>query len=139
MRRNIVSSRLYDTPVEGWTQGVRVEPGHELVFVSGLTARDAAGNVMDGSIEAQARRVFENMRNILHDAGCDLSDVVQMRWYMLDFEAFNRLNDIRREYLGEPLPASTGVAVSRFLDKRQLIEIEAIAAVPIRTRDDETS
>lgn len=131
MTRQPIRSPLYSVPMKGWTQGIRVPAGSDLIFVSGLTARGVDGQVIEADIETQARKIFDNLQTILSAAEATLDDVVQMRLYMKDFRDHPIVHRVRLEYFGEPLPASTGVAVTHFYDERQLLEIEAVAAVKV--------
>jgi enamine deaminase RidA (YjgF/YER057c/UK114 family) len=137
MSRTVVNSPLYKVPIavdEGrppFSQSVRVDAGASLLFVSGLTSRDADGEfVHAGDLENQVRQVMTNLSNVLQAAGASLADVVKITTFVLDPDAIPRISRIRLEYLGEPGPASSTVAVARLVDPRMLIELEAVAVLP---------
>jgi enamine deaminase RidA (YjgF/YER057c/UK114 family) len=71
-----------------------------------------------------------NLSNVLQAAGASLADVVKITTFVLDPDAIPRISRIRLEYLGEPGPASSTVAVARLVDPRMLIELEAVAVLP---------
>jgi enamine deaminase RidA (YjgF/YER057c/UK114 family) len=99
--------------------------------VSGLTSRDATGEfVHAGDLEAQVRQVMSNLANVLEAAGATLDDVAKITTFVLDPDAIPRISKLRLEYLGEPGPASSTVAVARLVDPRMLIELEAVAVLP---------
>ena len=101
------------------------------VYVSGQVPIDPDGGLVgEGDLEAQAHQVFRNIDELLRAGGATLGDVVQITYYVRDMGEFARLLPIRRAYLSEPYPASTGVEVSRLFDERWLIEISAVAIVP---------
>lgn len=136
MSRRVVNSPRYDVPVREsvdqpqFTQAVVVEPGSEMIFVSGITSRGPDGELLhDGDIDAQTRQVLENLSAILEAADATMDDVVKITTFVRDAEHIRRVSRLRRQYFGEPPPASSTVEVSRLFDTRQLIEIEAIAAV----------
>jgi enamine deaminase RidA (YjgF/YER057c/UK114 family) len=109
---------------------VTVIPGR-LIFVSGLLARDPAGEIIGkGDMAAQIRQVGENLEAALAAAGASLSDLVRTQTFTTDIDEFFRHVDVRMSFLGAALPTSTTIGVSRLSHPDFLVEIEAIAAVP---------
>ena len=102
----------------------------ELLFISGLTSRDADGNVVGaGDIKLQTETILENMKRLLAEAGGSMADIVKVTVFIRDMEQFDEIHEVRRRYFSEPYPASSMVEVSRLVSPEHLIEIEAIAAV----------
>ena len=100
-----------------------------LVFCSGQIALDpATGNLIEGDFSAQARRVFENLRAVLRDAGADFSRVVKATVYLADLTNFPTLNSIYAEVFGEHKPARSTVGVAQ-LPRGAAVEIDLIAVV----------
>jgi 2-iminobutanoate/2-iminopropanoate deaminase len=133
--RNVVNSARYHVPVPVFTQAVRVPADAELIYVSGITAREADGTLVGvGDIEAQTRQVLENIKNILAEVGATMDDVVHTLTHVLDANDIPKISVIRREYYGDPPPTSTTVQVGRLFDPDQLIEITVTAVVPKRPR-----
>lgn len=129
--RDVINSPNHVVPVAGFTQAVRAPAGSQLIFVSGVTARDEEGNVADlGDVAAQTRRVLRALTSILAEAGATLDDVVKTVTYMRNMEDHAAMHEVRREFFGDHPPASSTVEVSRLYHPDQLIEIDAIAAVP---------
>ena len=128
--RDYVQPDGLSKPIGVWAPAVVVRKG-TLVFVSGLTSRDEAGNVAHvGDIEGQTRQVCENLRTALHSVGGQLSDVVSVLVHVVDIGEFDTIHRVRREFFPENPPSSTMVEVTRLVDERSLIEITAIAALP---------
>jgi enamine deaminase RidA (YjgF/YER057c/UK114 family) len=102
-----------------------------LVFLSGTTATDDAGNIVGpGDIVAQTRRIFEKFSLILQSVGGNLSNIVETTDYVLSFEEYNKTAALRRElFKGPPWPAATGVMVAGLIREGALIEIKGIAAL----------
>ncbi len=97
------------------------------VFTSGqLPLQPATGETVSGGIEAQTRRVLENLREVLDEAGSSLEQIVKTTVFLKDLSDFARVNEVYAEYLGATTPARSCVEVSR-LPKEVLIEVEAIA------------
>jgi 2-iminobutanoate/2-iminopropanoate deaminase len=101
------------------------------VFVSGQLPVDANGELVGGDdVAEQARAVFQNIRDILQEAGCDLQDIVQVNLFLLDVHDIPRIASLRRELFGEHRPASTAVGTSGLLLAGAKLEINAIAMRP---------
>jgi 2-iminobutanoate/2-iminopropanoate deaminase len=103
----------------------------DLLFVSGCVPLDIEGElILPGDLEAQTRKVMENMKNVLGAAGTDFSNVLKTTVFMTDISRRRIPDAIRREYFGEHPPASTIVEVTALTMDGIEIEIEAIAAIP---------
>src|SRR5579864_4350146 len=81
-------------------------------------------------IRAQTKAVIENIRDILHSAGAQLSDVVEITTYLVNMNDFAGYNEIYGEYFGYDGPARTTVAVHQLPHPHLLIEIRAVAYKP---------
>jgi 2-iminobutanoate/2-iminopropanoate deaminase len=102
--------------------------GRLTIFCSGQLGIDpATGLLVDGGIEAETRRVLENVREVLSAAGLGFEDVVKTTIFLVDLADFDIVNRVYGEHFNAPYPARSTVAVAA-LPRRALIEIEAIAA-----------
>ena len=114
-----------------WSQAILVERPGRMLFVSGLTSRSADGSVFgEGDIGAQTERVLEALAEVLRVAGGSLDDIVKLTVFVRDIDKFDTIHAVRKRYFDEPYPASSMVEVSRLVDPRSLIEIEAVAVLP---------
>jgi len=101
-----------------------------LVFISGMTARQADGSIAGiGNIEVQTRQVCENIKAAVEGAGGTLDDVCRVDVFVRNMEHFDAIHKVRREYFKPPLPASTMVEVTKMVSPDYLIEINAIAVI----------
>ena len=108
----------------------RVVRRGSIVVVSGCTAISEEGYVIGGvSVYDQAREAMERVEHALARVGAELSDVVQTRMYVTDIERSDEIGRAHREMFGEHPPATAMVEVSRLIDPRLLIEIEAMAVL----------
>ena len=115
---------------QGWKAG-------DLIIVGGQISADAQGHTISpGDIAAQTRNTFENISNVLKEAGADMTNVVKLNtYYKFDGEGpavtdfWQEMTKVRLEYLPDPGPAGTAVRVSGFAYQDLLIEVEAIASL----------
>jgi 2-iminobutanoate/2-iminopropanoate deaminase len=131
-RENIFPDALSKRVVNGhvlYSPVVTVVPG-KLVFISGLLARNQAGEIVgEGDIGRQIRQVGENLKAALAAAGASLSDLVRTQTFTTDIDGFFRNVDVRMEYFGPGLPTSTTVEVRRLSHPDFLVEVEAVAVI----------
>ncbi len=130
MAKTILLSSDVATPAGIMSQGVAV-PSGRMVFVSGQVARGVDGQLVGrGDIRAQTRKVLENTRSVLAEAGATMDDVVKVTVFVTNLaEHFSVIHEVRAEFFSSDYPASTLVEVSRLVDPDMLIEIEAVAVV----------
>jgi enamine deaminase RidA (YjgF/YER057c/UK114 family) len=129
--RTLVSSGSPWEPVVGYSRALRVG---DRVLVAGTTAVDANGNVVgEGDIGAQARFIFDKIGMALAAAGSRLADVVRTRIYVTDMARWEAVGLAHGEVFKDVRPVSTLVEVSKLIDPRLLVEIEAEAVVPVAT------
>lgn len=103
----------------------------DLLFVSGCVPMDESGALVGaGDLEAQTRKVMENMEKVLAAGGTDFSHVLKTTVFMTDIAQRKVPDAVRREYFGERPPASTILEVTALTAPGIDIEIEAIAAIP---------
>lgn len=115
-------------PISHFTDAVQAG---ELLFVSGIVAVDERRELVGGDdVVAQARCVFENMRQVLAAAGCTLADVVKVTVFLTDIADRPLVNPVRQEAFGETRPASTLVEVPALVIPGAKIEIECVALIP---------
>jgi len=99
----------------------------QLVFLSGQVPMDpTSGNLVDGDIAAQTRRVFENLGALLTAAGLSFGNVVRTTVFLADMNDFAAMNQVYATYFSEPYPARSTVQVAR-LPKDARVEIDLIA------------
>ncbi len=97
------------------------------VWCSGQVGLDpATGELVAGGLEAEARRVLDNLSAVLEAAGVSFADVVKTTIYLTDLGDFAALNQIYGEYVGSPPPARATVQVVA-LPKGARVEIDAVA------------
>ena len=98
------------------------------VFLSGQIPLDpATGQLVEGDIATQARRVFDNLRAVCEAAGGSLDDVARVGIYLMDLEDFAAVNAVMAEAFTAPYPARSTIQVSG-LPRGARVEVDAILA-----------
>ena len=125
-RSNLSTGAPWETQV-AYSRAVRVG---RFIAVSGTAAVDEDGRLVgEGDMYAQARQCIEVIATALERAGGRLSDVVRTRMYVTDIERWAEAGRAHQEAFGDVMPASTMVEVSRLIDARMLVEMEADAII----------
>jgi len=101
----------------------------DFIFVSGQVAKDADGNMCDGTSEEQCRSTIEAIRRVLNADGADLEDIVRISVFLEDTRDFGRYNRTFAEYFPQGLLARTTVEARAAISTK--IEMDAIAYKPL--------
>jgi reactive intermediate/imine deaminase len=124
--KQIISTADAPAAIGIYSQAVRVG---NTIWVSGQIPLDPATQEMvGGDVEAQVRRVFENLKAIVLAAGASLDDVVKASVFLTDLKNFALVNKVMAEYFREPYPARAAVGVAA-LPRGAQVEVECIVAL----------
>ena len=114
-----------DAPAAIGTYSQAVRAG-DTVYLSGQIPLDPKSmKLVEGDFEAQARRVFENLRAVCRAAGGDFDKVVRVTVYLTDLANFAKVNEVMATYFREPYPARAAIGVAS-LPRGALVEIDAV-------------
>ena len=86
----------------------------------------STGELVTGSVEAQAEQAFENLCHLVEDSGSKVENIVKTTVFIKQMIDFGKINEFYKKYFKDPFPARSCVEVSR-LPKDVLLEVEAIA------------
>ncbi|MFH1564534.1 MAG: RidA family protein [bacterium] len=99
---------------------------NNLIFCSGQIALDPkSGEMVEGGIENETKRVMENLKAVIQKAGSDMDKVLKTTIYLTDLSNFKIVNEIYGSYFTENPPARATVEVSN-LPKGAQVEIEMV-------------
>ncbi len=114
-----------------YTPAKKIDLGDSyLIFVSGVQAPKGEFNeVATEDVAEQTKLVFQEISDILKQAGATLDDVVKAVIYLKDINDFEIVSPIRAEYFKSSMPVSTMVEVGGFVRKGSKIEIEVTAII----------
>jgi enamine deaminase RidA (YjgF/YER057c/UK114 family) len=110
--------------VVGYSRAVVAGPW---VLVAGSTSTVDGEVRHEGDAYAQTLEAFGVVRRALEAAGLGLADVVRTRMYVADISVQDDVARAHRELFADVRPAATMLEVSRFVDPRMLVEVEADA------------
>jgi 2-iminobutanoate/2-iminopropanoate deaminase len=101
----------------------------DLLFLSGSIPLDpVSGQLVEGGIVNQTRRVMENIKALLAAAGADFSSVARTTVFMVDLGEFALMNEVYASYFTAPYPARSTVQVVK-LPKDVRVEIDVLAVL----------
>jgi reactive intermediate/imine deaminase len=123
MARTPVSTPHAPQAIGTYSQAMR---SGSTVYLSGQIPLDpVTGEMVAGDMEAQVRRVFQNLKALAAAAGSDLDHAVRVTVYLTDLQHFALVNRVMAEYFSQPYPARAAVGVAA-LPKGAAVEIDAI-------------
>jgi reactive intermediate/imine deaminase len=114
-----------DAPKAIGTYSQAIRSGNT-VYLSGQIPLDpASGQLVDGGMEAQIRRVFDNLSAVATAAGGDLSRLVKLNVFLTDLGHFQLVNQVMAEYFTEPYPARAAIGVAA-LPRGAAVEMDGV-------------
>ncbi|ADC72500.1 endoribonuclease L-PSP [Thioalkalivibrio sp. K90mix] len=127
MSREIIQTENAPAAIGPYSQAVRAG---DTLYLSGQIPLDPATmELVDGGIEDQIRRVFDNLKAVLEAANADFSDIAKLNIFLIDLTHFPLVNKIMSEVFAEPYPARAAIGVAA-LPKGAQVEMDAIAWCP---------
>lgn len=125
MSRQPIATDKAPAAIGPYSQAVR---SGSFVFLSGQIPLDpATGQLVDGDISAQSRRVFDNLQAVCVAAGGSLDQVARIGIYLTDLGDFAAVNAVMAEYFTAPYPARSTIEVAG-LPRGAQVEVDAILA-----------
>src|SRR6201981_2203558 len=110
MTKTSVTSRELAPPVGPFSQAIEVGG---FLYVSGQVGQDpATGKVVEGGIEAETERVFQNLSAVLKAAGKSFDHVACARVFLTNMSDYVAMNGIYAKYFRPPFPARTAIGVA---------------------------
>jgi enamine deaminase RidA (YjgF/YER057c/UK114 family) len=130
----IHNPRELGTPLGPYSQVARVK-ANEFLFIAGMVATDASGNVVgDGDFFAQCKQTFANIETALRSANAGWGNVVQFTTYLVHSQDIGKFMDYRRRefpamFKNGAYPPNTLLIVDRLVKEAFLIEVQTVAAL----------
>jgi enamine deaminase RidA (YjgF/YER057c/UK114 family) len=118
---------------KGWTNGMLAPVGSRVLFVAGQDAAGPEGVVTTDDFVEQFDIVLEKVLAVVEAAGGDAGSIGRMTVFVSDMDTYlsdrKQLGDVWKSRMGRHYPAMALVEVSRLVDPRGMVEIEATAVV----------
>lgn len=110
MPRTAIHSDSAPAAIGPYSQAVRIG---DSVFFSGQVPLDpATGKLVEGDIDTQARRAFDNLKAVCEAAGGSFDDIARLGLYLTDLGQFAQVNAVMAEYFQQPYPARSTIGVA---------------------------
>ena len=123
MPREIIRTDQAPQAIGTYSQAVKVG---KTVYMSGQIPLVPKTMVLvEGDIDAQIRRVFDNLQAVASAAGGGLAHVAKLNVFLTDLGHFPRVNQVMAEYFQEPYPARAAIGVAA-LPKGAAVEMDAV-------------
>jgi reactive intermediate/imine deaminase len=120
--KKIIQTQQAPAAIGTYSQAVKVG---KTVYLSGQIGLDPENMVLVDGIDAQVRRVFNNLKAVTEAADGSMADIVKLNVFLTDLSHFALVNTIMAEYFTEPYPARAAVGVAS-LPKGALVEADGV-------------
>ena len=125
MPKAVISTPHAPSAIGTYSQAVRCG---DTIYVSGQIGLDPATMQLAEGIEAQAKRVFDNLKAVAEAAGGSLDDAAKLTIYLTDLAHFAKVNEVMAAYFRPPYPARAAIGVAS-LPRAALVEADAILVI----------
>ena len=125
MSRQVIHTENAPAAIGTYSQAILV--GNTL-YLSGQIGLDPYSMELVEGIEAQIRRVFDNLKAVCEAAGGTLADIAKLNIFLTDLSNFQLVDQIMGEYFAQPYPARAALGVAS-LPKNALVEMDGIVII----------
>lgn len=126
MTKTIIQTDDAPQAIGTYSQAVKVD---NTVYISGQIPLDPATmEVVEGGIEAEIMRVFDNLKAVAAASGGSLADVVKLNIFLTDMSNFPSVNEAMARYFQQPYPARAAIGVAA-LPKGVGVEMDAVLVI----------
>jgi len=123
MSKQAIQTSRAPEAIGTYSQAIRAG---NVVYLSGQIPLDPVTmTLVEGGMETQIRRVFDNLQAVAVAAGGSLADVVKLNVYLTDLSHFPLVNQIMAHYFAQPYPARAAVGVAA-LPRGAGVEMDAV-------------
>lgn len=126
MSRQVIHTENAPAAIGTYSQAILVD---NTLYLSGQIGLDPYSMELVEGIEAQIRRVFDNLKAVCEAAGGSLADIAKLNIFLTDLSNFQLVNQIMGEYFAQPYPARAALGVPS-LPKNALVEMDGIVIIP---------
>jgi reactive intermediate/imine deaminase len=121
--RKVIQTDAAPAAIGTYSQAIKVG---DTVYLSGqIPLVPETMEVLQGDMESQIRRVFDNLQAVAQAADGSLADIVKLNVFLTDLSHFALVNEVMADYFQQPYPARAAVGVAS-LPKGVPVEMDAI-------------
>jgi len=125
MPKTVISTPHAPSAIGTYSQALRCG---NTIYLSGQIGLDPASMQLVEGIDAQVRRVFDNLQAVAAAAGASLDAAAKVTIYLTDLAHFAKVNEAMAAYFRQPYPARAAIGVAA-LPRGALIEADAILVI----------
>ena len=125
MSRQVIHTENAPAAIGTYSQAILVG---DTMYLSGQIGLDPYSMELVEGIEAQIRRVFDNLKAVCEAAGGTLADIAKLNIFLTDLSNFQLVNQIMGEYFAQPYPARAALGVAS-LPKGALVEMDGVVII----------
>ncbi|WP_026471553.1 RidA family protein [Alkanindiges illinoisensis] len=125
MTRTVIHSEQAPAAIGTYSQAIKID---NVVYLSGQIGLDPYSMELVEGIEAQIRRVFDNLKAVCEAAGGSLADIAKLNIFLTDLGNFQLVNQIMGEYFTQPYPARAALGINT-LPRNALVEMDGILVI----------
>ncbi len=125
MPKAVISTPYAPSAIGTYSQAVRCG---DTIYLSGQIGLDPETMQLVEGVDAQAKRVFDNLKAVAEAAGGSLADAAKLTIYLTDLAHFAKVNEIMAAYFRQPYPARAAIGVAS-LPRGALVEADAILVI----------
>ncbi|TVT51555.1 MAG: RidA family protein [Sedimenticola thiotaurini] len=124
--KEIIRTDLAPQAIGTYSQAVKVG---DTVYLSGqIPLVPETMEMVEGDIELQIRRVFDNLQAVARAAGGELDNVVKLNVFLTDLTHFPVVNSVMADYFSQPYPARAAIGVAA-LPRAAQVEMDGVMAL----------
>lgn len=126
INKGVIHTDLAPRAIGPYSQAIKAG---NTIYLSGQIPLDPSTmQMVEGDIQVQAARVFENLKAVAEAAGATLNHAVKVNISLTDLGDFAAVNEVMARYFQEPYPARACVQVAA-LPRGAAVEVEVILVV----------
>lgn len=123
MSKEVISTNAAPQAIGTYSQAVKAG---NTVYLSGqIPLVPETMEMVEGNIELQIRRAFDNLQAVATASGGNLADIVKLNVFLVDLANFPVVNEVMAEYFSQPYPARAAIGVAA-LPKDAGVEMDAV-------------
>jgi len=126
MTREVIHTDKAPQAIGTYSQAIKID---KTVYLSGqIPLVPETMELVEGSIEVQIHRVFDNLQAVAQAAGGDLEDIAKLNIFLTDLSNFPTVNEVMAKYFSQPYPARAAIGVAS-LPKDAQVEMDAVMVI----------